>query len=146
MNTKKLVTALALVFVAGAHAATPVSSGEQLIQQPVEAASAAQPDAAKIEQQTKAMQDMHEKMMAATTPEARAALMPEGMAAMQEGMAMMGQMRRGMPMGNHMGSNNMGGMGMPQDMPMDCTNLDHRMDMMNAMMQLMMDLQPPAKQ
>lgn len=149
MSTKKIVAILALAFVAGAHAATPATQDAQPPHHPTDAA-AAQPDAEKIEQQTKAMQEMHEKMMAAKTPEERAALMSEGMTAMQNGMAMMAQMRRGMgsgmPMGNHTGSNNRGGMDMSQDMPMGCTNLDQRMDMMNAMMQLMMDLQPPVKQ
>ncbi|MGE6791110.1 hypothetical protein ACQKFS_03690 [Pseudomonas guineae] len=139
MNTKQLIATLALAFVASAHAATPITQGSQ----PVPAASAVQPDDAKIEQQTKAMQDMHEKIMAAKTPEARAALMQEGMTSMQSGMTMMGHMRRGMGAG--MGSH-MGGMGMSNGMQMDCTNLDKHMDMMDAMMQLMTDLQAPAKQ
>lgn len=40
----------------------------------------------------KAMQAMHEKMMAAKTPEARQALMAEHMKLMQDGMAMMESM------------------------------------------------------
>src|ERR1700692_1968210 len=39
------------------------------------------------------MQDIHERMMAAKTPEERAKLMDEQMPAMQQGMAMMNAMR-----------------------------------------------------
>jgi hypothetical protein len=39
------------------------------------------------------MQEMHEKMMAARTPAERQALMADHMKAMQDGMAMMGQMK-----------------------------------------------------
>lgn len=156
MNTKQLIATLAFAFVASAHAATPAPDSKQSANQPLEATAAAQPDAATIEQQTKAMQDMHAKMMAAKTPQARAALMQEGMATMHNGMAMMGHMRRGMGagngtgtrmgMGSHMGGNHMGGQGKSNGMPMDCTNLDSHMHMMDAMMQLMIDLQPPAQQ
>ncbi|WP_339079327.1 hypothetical protein [Pseudomonas sp. TMP9] len=150
MNTKQLIATLAFALVASAHAATPAADSKQLANQPVEVNSAAQPDAANIEQQTKAMQDMHAKMMTAKTPEARAALMQEGMATMHNGMAMMGHLRQGMGtamgMGSHMGGNQMGGQGKSNGMPMDCTNLNSHMHMMDAMMQLMMDLQPPTQQ
>jgi len=56
---------------------------------------------ASVDQQMKQMQAMHEKMMAATTPEERAALMDEQMKSMQNGMHMMDLMKRdssGMPM------------------------------------------------
>lgn len=82
----------------------------------------------------KSMQDMHDKMMAARTPEERAALMKEHMKVMQDGMAMMGQMRGGM----------MGGRG---PMAMDAEMMQRRMDMMEMMMQMMMDREgarPPA--
>ena len=42
------------------------------------------------DQQMKTMQDMHQKMVAAKTPEERAALMKDHMRTMQDGMAMMG--------------------------------------------------------
>jgi hypothetical protein len=73
------------------------------------------------------MQDMHERMMAAKTPEERAKLMDEQMPAMQQGMAMMNAMRH--PHGG-MGSN-----GMRHDM------MEKRMDMMQMMMTMMMDRQ-----
>ena len=48
---------------------------------------------ARMDMQMKSMQEMHEKMMAAKTPEERQALMTEHMKSMQGGMAMMGQMK-----------------------------------------------------
>ncbi|MFI8384250.1 hypothetical protein [Pseudomonas sp. NPDC079086] len=140
MNTQKVIAILAFTFVAGAHAATPTTQSDQPTDTPV-AAAAPQFDAATFEQHTKAMQGIHEKMMAARSPEERAALRHEGMTSMQNGMAMMGQMRKDMGAGMHMG-NHMGGNGMP----MDCTGEDRRMEMMDAMMQLMIDQQVPAKQ
>ena len=81
--------------------------------------------AGKVNQQMKAMQDMHQKMMAAKTPAEGAALMKEHMKAMQDGMAMMGRMRGGMPM--HGG------------VPTEKDAMQRRMDMMEMMMQMMMD-------
>lgn len=90
-------------------------------------------DDAKFDQQMKMMHDMHRKMVTAKTPEERAALIKDHMKAMQDGMAMMGQMRGGMRMG-------MGGKGpMGDGMPMDPGAMQHRMDMMEMMMQMMMD-------
>jgi hypothetical protein len=85
------------------------------------------------DQQMKMMQEMHQKMAAAKTPKERAALMKDHMKAMQDGMAMMGQMHGGM-----MG----GGVGMGSgkgSMPMDTDAMKRRMDMMEMMMQMMMD-------
>ncbi|MFP6847343.1 MAG: hypothetical protein VCA57_01470 [Pseudomonas sp.] len=136
MNTQHVIAILAFTFVAGAHAATPTTQSDQSTDTPV-AAAKPQFEAATFEQHTKAMHDLHEKMMAARSPEERAALRHEGMASMQNGMAMMGQMRKDMGAGMHMG-NHMGGTGMP----IDCTGEDRRMEMM----QLMLDQQVPAKQ
>ena len=47
------------------------------------------PEMARMANQKKAMQEMHDKMMAAKTPEERSALMAEHMKTMQEGMGMM---------------------------------------------------------
>ena len=47
------------------------------------------PEMAQMANQMKAMQEMHDKMMAAKTPEERSALMAEHMKTMQEGMGMM---------------------------------------------------------
>ncbi len=83
--------------------------------------------------QMKAMQQMHEKMMAAKTPDERNALMAEQMKLMQNGMNMMG------------GMGGMGGMGAgaaagkPADMAARQGMMEQRMDMMQSMMQMMMD-------
>ena len=82
--------------------------------------------------QMKAMQAMHDKMMAAKTPEERNALMAEQMKLMQDGMGMMGRMGPG-AMGGKSGD-----MGARQGM------MEQRMDMMQSMMQMMMDRMPAA--
>jgi hypothetical protein len=97
------------------------------------------PAPAGYDQQMKMMQEMHQKMAAAKTPEERAALMKDHMKAMHEGMGMMGQMR-----------DMMGGKGMGSGksaMPVDPETMKRRMDMMEIMMQMMMDREgtkPPA--
>lgn len=88
------------------------------------------------------MQAMHEKMMAAKTPEQRQALMSEHMKLMREGMAMMKGMRGGMGMGN----DGKGTAGMKNGGSMEDRHrmMEKRMDMMEGMMQMMMDRMPPA--
>jgi hypothetical protein len=84
-----------------------------------------------MDMQMKAMQAMHEKMMAAKTPQERQALMAEHMKTMQDGMAMMNGMKGG---------------GMPSDPATRQRMMEMRMDMMQSMMQMMMDRVPePAK-
>lgn len=91
------------------------------------------PSMAKMDAQTQAMRDMHEKMMAAKTPEERGALMAEHMKTMQDGMAMMNQ------------TPTTGGMkSMKGDMAMHHQMMEKRMEMMGASMQMMMDRLPPA--
>jgi hypothetical protein len=80
--------------------------------------------------QMKAMQQMHEKMVAAKTPAERNALMAEQMKLMQNGMNMMGGMG-GMGAGTAPGK--------PADMTARQGMLEQRMDMMQSMMQMMMD-------
>jgi hypothetical protein len=82
--------------------------------------------------QMKAMQAMHEKMMAAKTPEEHNALMAEQMKLMQSGMGMMGRMGQGAMSGK------------PGDMAARQGMMDQRMDMMQSMMQMMMDRMTPA--
>ncbi len=82
--------------------------------------------------QMKAMQAMHDKMMAAKTTEERNALMAEHMKVMQSGMGMMGRM----------GPGAMGGK--PGDMSARQGMMEQRMDMMQSMMQMMMDRMSPA--
>ena len=97
------------------------------------------PETARMANQTKAMQGMHDKMMAARTPEERSALMAEHMKSMQEGMDMM------------KGMGGMGGMGGPKSPATNTaerqTMMEQRMDMMQTMMEMMVDRLPqtPAK-
>jgi hypothetical protein len=83
--------------------------------------------------QMKAMQQMHDKMMATKTPEERTALMAEQMKLMQGSMNMMGGMG-GMGAG--------AGAGKPADMAARQGMMEQRMDMMQSMMQMMMDRMP----
>jgi hypothetical protein len=80
-----------------------------------------------MEAQMKSMRDMHDKMLAAKTPEERNVLMAEQMKIMQNGMNMMGGMGPGAMMGK------------PGDMAARQGMLEQRMDMMQSMMQMMMD-------
>ena len=111
------------------------------------------PEMARMANHMKAMQEMHDKMMAAKTPEERNALMAEHMKTMQEGMAAMKSMG-GMGMGGMGGKEGMGGMsGMapakatPANMAQRQTMMEQRMDMMQSMMEMMADRLPqsPAK-
>ena len=88
-------------------------------------------DMARMDTQMKDMGAMHDKMMAASTPEERSALMAEHMKSMQGGMAMM----------NGMSSGGMGGKG---NMASQHMMMEKRMDMMQSMMQMMMDRMPAA--
>ena len=97
------------------------------------------PEMARMANQMKAMQEMHDKMMAAKTPEERSALMAEHMKTMQSGMEMMKSM------------GGMGGMtgpkGPPSSMSERQTMMEQRMNMMQTMMEMMADRLPqmPAK-
>ncbi len=97
---------------------------------------AAPPDhLAHLDTQTKSMQAMHEKMMAAKTPEERNAMMAEHMKSMQDGMKMM----------EGMASPGMKGMsGMSGEMGAHHAMMEKRMAMMQTMMKMMMDRMPAA--
>jgi len=133
--------------------ASAVAFGQPGQSAPTTAAPAQPPSADKFAEQMKKMQDMHKHMQAAKTPAERQALLDEHMKLMQSGMAMMSQMggAQGMGMGGMaggarpnasapqtggpMGPGGMGGM-------MDAqTNMEHRMAMMEQMMQMMVDRQ-----
>ena len=100
------------------------------------------PDMARMDSQMQAMQAMHDKMMAATTPEARNALMAEHMKTMKDGMGMMKSMG-----GKGMGKDT-GGMSDPKAKPADMAQrqqmMEQRMDMMQGMMEMMVDRLPPS--
>jgi hypothetical protein len=121
-----LVAVLAAAFAYGAAAATPAASEEDhAAHHPASAASASQapkpaPAPAKpaasqsaiaMDKQMMAMREMHEKMMAAKTPEERQTLMADHVKTMKGGMSTMGQSR----------------------------DMEKRMEMRESMMQMMMD-------
>ena len=83
-----------------------------------------------MDAQMKTMRDMHEKMMAAKTPEERNAMMAGHMKSMKDGMAMM----KGMPAMS----------GMSGDMGARYQMMEKRMEMMQSMMEMMMDRMPAA--
>ncbi len=95
------------------------------------------PEMAQMANQMKAMQEMHNKMMAAKTPEERNALMADHMKSMQDGMGMM----KGMG-----GSGGVGAMSGPKASPADMAQrqaqMEQRMDMMQTMMEMMADRLP----
>lgn len=90
-----------------------------------------------------AMREMHDKVMAAKSPEERQALMSDHRKVMQDGMSMMGSMGKmgdmkgmgGMPSGANTG-------GMSMDMMGHHAMMEKRMEMMTSMMQMMMDRLP----
>lgn len=147
MNLALTVAVAALALAGCASTSTAPGADEHAAHHPPGAASPLQPPAG-YEQQVKTMQEMHQKMAAAKTPEERAALMRDHMKTMQDGMAMMGQMR-GMMGGGMMGGTGMGAGKGPAGggMPMDADMMKRRMEMMEMMMQMMMDregMKPPA--
>lgn len=100
------------------------------------ASSATTPEGAEkmaaMDSKMKAMAEMHQKMMAAKTPEEKKALMAEHMKTMQEGMKMAG-MTGGAGMADMPGKMPMAGnMGQHHQM------MEKRMAMMESMMQMMM--------
>ncbi len=140
-------SALCLAVIASSAAVAATAPDEHAAHHPAAAASQPAPDAGKFSDQMARMQDMHQKMQAAKTPEERAALMKEHWQVMQGGMAMMGQMQGCMAMGGP-------GMGTPPGRPQGARKplprggmgaehdaMHHRMDMMEMMMQMMMDRQ-----
>ena len=134
------------VALAGAIALTACNTAPMMM--PMGSASAspmATPDqVGKMDAQMKTMQAMHDKMMAAKTPEERSKLMAEHMKTMQDGMAMMEGMS-GSGMGTMKGMQGMQGMqGMGGDMATRHQAMEKRMEMMQTMMKMMMDRMPTA--
>lgn len=101
---------------------------------------------ARMDEHMQMMKALHEKLMSATTPEARKIVMDRQREEMQASMGMMNQMHEGGMMGG-MGGGMMAQKGTPPDaaapmpmMPM-MQMMQKRMDMMEMMMQTMMDQQ-----
>ncbi|MBC7468244.1 MAG: hypothetical protein H7322_02840 [Ramlibacter sp.] len=94
---------------------------------------------AKMDAQMQAMRAMHEKMMAAKTPDERNKMMAEHMKTMQDSM----QMMKGM---GGAGMGDMKGMpGMTAEMTAHHQMMEKRMQMMETMMPMMMDRMPASK-
>ncbi|GAA0233992.1 hypothetical protein GCM10009125_23660 [Castellaniella daejeonensis] len=99
----------------------------------------------KMDTHMKAMHAFHENIQKAT-PEERSALMPEHLDLMKEGMQLMGMASAGMHGTGMMGNAHSQAEKSPSAAP---SGADHemmlkRMDMMQAMMQMMMDRMPAA--
>ena len=113
-----------------------------------------------MDERMKSMQAMHQKMMNASTPAERQAMMAEHMKAMQGGMAMMKEMHamHGAPGGSGAGGMGMmgapggaapmagmgDGKGMASDMAKHHQMMTEHMAMMQMMMDMMADRMPPA--
>ncbi len=133
---------LALAFIALSAPSWAAQHDQHKAHHPAGSASAAAaksmprkttPEMAQMANQRKAMQEMHDKVMAAKTPEDRNALMAEHMKAMQDGMGMM----KGM-------SGMAGSKGPPADMAERQTMMEQRLDMMQTMMEMVADRLPQA--
>jgi hypothetical protein len=133
----------------------PAQTAKKVVKANPKSPSAATQSMAAMDGQMKTMREMHEKMMAAKTPEERKALMGEHMKTMQDGMAMMGKMNSTDAMSGMGHMKGMGGMdagpkkgGMSMDNMMAHHDMmEKRMEMMTTMMQMMMDRMPaPAAQ
>ncbi len=158
MHTLRTLAALSVAVVLGACAspgtmnAAPPSASMAPMAMGASGAMAA-PDS-----RMKAMQEMHQKMVNASTPADRQALMADHMKAMQDGMAMMKEMQAmhgadGMTcmggmgmMGSSGGTAPMAGMGegMPTDMAKRHQLMADHMAMMQMMMDMMADRMPSA--
>ncbi|MEO8315327.1 MAG: hypothetical protein ABI645_11085, partial [Pseudomonadota bacterium] len=130
MKTTHLTITAALALATASFAATPLAQDEHAAHHAAGPVAVPMLDTANFDQQIKMMQSMHDKIMAAKTPSERSALMKQQMKAMQNGMAMMAQMRSNMsdnmPMGGKMDD-----MGKSPDKRM---TMDH--DMMQRHMQM----------
>ena len=143
MTPIRTLVALSVAALAGA-CASPGSVNTPPPSSTVAETSAAAP-MPPMEPRMKAMQEMHQKMMNAKTPEERSALMADHMKAMQGGMSMM----KGMGAMDGKGSmEGMGAMadakGMPAEMAKHHKMMEQRMTMMQMMMEMMMDRMSPA--
>jgi hypothetical protein len=148
LSTTAFLTACANPSPPGAGTVPAADAGAHAGHHPATAAAPAAPapSAPAAAAAMKNMQAMRDKMMTATTPAERQALMDEHMKSMHEGMAMMKGMKGMKGMENMQGMQGMGGM---KDMPMMDMAKHHqmmemRMDMMQTMMEMMMQRMPGA--
>ena len=101
------------------------------------ATTSSMPMMAQMDEHMKTMQALHDRMMAAKTPEERHKAMEETRKEMQDGMTMMKPMMQG---GGMMGGGMMSEKGKSADSA-HMQMMSKRMDMMQMMMQMMMDEQ-----
>jgi hypothetical protein len=141
MHTLRIFTALSVAVLMGACANPGPMSASSASASRVPMAMGTSGAMATPDSRMKAMQEMHQKMVNASTPAERQALMADHMKAMQGGMAMMKEMHS-MHGGGGMGG--MGGMGMPTDMSKRHQMMADHMAMMQMMMDMMADRMPPA--
>jgi hypothetical protein len=99
---------------------------------------------AQMDEHMQMMKTLHEKKMAATTPEARRIVTERQGEEMQACMGMMNQMHGGEMMGGA-GGGMMVQKGTPPDATAQMQMVQKRMDMMQMMMQTMMDQQDTVK-
>lgn len=138
VSARTFPLALAALLVAGSTAAWSATDGRPGPALP--AASAPAPagqglragahraDMERYRAQMKSMHEVHERLMAATTPDERKAVMTEHMKVMKDGMGMLKGMPSGMnPLRGH---------------PVSIQMMATRMEMMQAMMEMMMDRLP----
>lgn len=112
------------------HAARPAASSASTAAPQALTSQARAAAMERMQGHMQAMHAMHDKMMAAKTPEERDALMAEHARVMQDGMTMMKEMaadNRRFLRGN----------------PTAIQLMDKRMEMMQGMMEMMMDRLPP---
>ena len=96
---------------------------------------------AQMDEHMQMMKTLHEKMLSATTPEARQIVMDKQREEMQGCMAMMNEMKKGNGKMGAMGGGMMEQKAMPSDADAQMQMMQKRMDMMEMMMQTMMDRQ-----
>jgi len=139
-----IVISTALAFATGTSLAqepkAPTSSRSATATQPRASMTTSSP-MGQMDEHTKSMQALHDRMMSATTPEERQKVMDEQRKEMQGGMSMMGQMMQGSATTGAMGTGMMGQKGKPADTGAQMQMMQKRMDMMQMMMQTMMDQQ-----
>lgn len=142
---KKILFVSAVLLGLSGCAAIQQAKDEHAAHHPEKAPAASAAPTARYDQQMKMMQAMHQKMMAAKTPEERQALMAEHMKAMQGGMSMMCEMGSG-GAGMNMGAGSGAGMGL-QGSTGSADMMKRCMDMRDMTTRMMMDREaskPPA--
>lgn len=158
MHTLRTLAALSVAVVLGACASPGTMSAAPPSASTAPMAMNASGAMAAPDSRMKVMQEMHQKMVNASTPADRQALMADHMKAMQDGMAMMKEMQAmhgadGMTcmggmgmMGSSGGTAPMAGMGggMPTDMAKRHQLMADHMAMMQMMMDMMAERMPSA--